>query len=154
MKDEVFAEILDGCFKQCQMMKDGSIEVQYLTTLVYTSNEFGPKSLAIMTKLLPGFVDFTFSTISEKGGFTRDIMCDIMKTISLKCKKLIKIKISNINLNHRDMVNGICTILKKSKMLQAIDFSWASLSPKSLSLISKNFDQRLKSLRSINMSYN
>ena len=52
MKDEVFAEILDGCFKQCQMMKDGSIEVQYLTTLVYTSNEFGPKSLAIMTKLL------------------------------------------------------------------------------------------------------
>lgn len=38
MKDEVFAEILEGCFKQCQMMQNGKIEVQYLTTLVYTGN--------------------------------------------------------------------------------------------------------------------
>ena len=119
MKDEVFAQILEGCFKQCQLKKSGEIEVQYLTTIVYSGNQFGPKSLEVLVKLLPNIVDFTFANISEKGGFNREIMGDIITTLSglYNDNKLIKIKISNINLNHKELVNGICQIIQNSKML-------------------------------------
>ena len=45
MKDDVFAEILQGCSGQSKMTHAGEVEIQYLTTVVYAFNDFGLKSL-------------------------------------------------------------------------------------------------------------
>ena len=45
MKDDVFAEILQGCVGQSKLTISGEVEIQYLSTIVYAFNDFGLKSL-------------------------------------------------------------------------------------------------------------
>jgi hypothetical protein len=82
MKDEVFAEILDGCYQQCQLNYEGEIEVQYLSTLIYNCNEFGPHSLKILKKLIPNLIELSFNNISESGGFNSKVLLSIVETIA------------------------------------------------------------------------
>lgn len=155
MLDEVFAQILEGCLKQCKLFQGtGLPEIQYLTTLVYTGNKFGPLSLEVLTKLLPGMIDLTIGGISESGGFNRDLLGKLVKNIADQAPKLMKLKIANIFMNYNEIVDNLCAILDASRVMQSIDFSWASLSAQALAKISKAFMARLKSLRTIDLSYN
>ena len=66
----------------------------------------------------------------------------------------MKLRISNMSLNNKSIINQIKTVIKKSKVLQLINLSWAQLSPENLADILKVIPDRLLSLRSLDLSYN
>ena len=58
MQDEVFALLLDGLYHQCELTATGQIKTQYISTLSYSFNEFGPLSVIALGRLLPNLVSF------------------------------------------------------------------------------------------------
>ena len=52
MKDEAYANLLEGCLRQ-SVMKGKIIGTQYLSNISYSCNEFGPKSLEVLGELVP-----------------------------------------------------------------------------------------------------
>ena len=108
----------------------------------------------MLTKLLPNLIDLTIGAIPESGGMNRETLGQLVRNIALHGSKLMKLKISNIFMNYNEVVESLCEILDKSRVIQSIDFSWASLSAVALAKISQAFMARLKSLRTIDLSYN
>jgi hypothetical protein len=154
MKDDTFAEILQGCVRQSKMTLAGEVQKQYLTTIVYSHNDFGRKSQDQLKILLPNLIEISFNILSESGGMSSSILQALMENISQKAKKLMKLRISGVYLNYQPVVRGICELLKNNTSLQSIDFSWGSLSPRALCQISECFKYRKSTLRNIDLSYN
>ena len=154
MKDEVFAEILDGCYKQCQFNQKGEIEVQYLTTIVYNQGEFGPHTLKILKKLTPNLIEISFNNISESGGFNSKVLLSAIETIAKEGKMLMKLRISNVFMNNQPIVDGLCEIIKNCDVLTTIDFSWSSIPTSKLVDLAEALMDRVYTMRSIDFSYN
>lgn len=132
MKDEVFAEILDGCHSQCSFNQKGEIEVQYLSTLIYNQGELGPHSLKVIKKLIPNLVELSFNNIAESGGFNSKVLLSIIECIAKEGKMLMKLRLSNVFMNNQPIVDGLCDIMRNCKVLTTIDFSWSSIPSKKL----------------------
>ena len=103
---------------QCKLYKSSGLpEIQYLTTLVYTGNKFGPLSLNVLKKLMPNLIDFTIGAIQESGGMNREILGGLIQSIATDGAKLMKLKISNIFMNFPEIIENLCKILDKSRVI-------------------------------------
>ena len=85
-----------------------------------------------------------------------DIIERLLSSIDQDASKIMKFKISNINLNcaSQKIVNKIINIIIISKNMISLDLSWGKLLPKDLLLISKSLSYRFEALRNLNLSYN
>ena len=154
MKDEVFSLILDGCYRQCEFNEGGQIKTQYLTTVNYSNNEMGPKSLASLKKLIPQLTNIQLHNVPFVNGFNHELLIQLTDELSYNTQMLMKIRISSINLNHRKIVDTLCQIITSTRVLQMINFSWAQFSCEHLSMIASCLCDRVLSLRSIDFSFN
>ena len=66
----------------------------------------------------------------------------------------MKLRISNISLNNPECIKNLCTTITKTKVLQLINFSWTSLTPEQMAMLSACLVERLLSMRTIDLSYN
>ena len=99
MKDEVFAQLLEGCYRQSEFRGE-VIRVQYLSNLSYSNNEFGPKSLEFLGKLIPSLANIQFHNIPFVSGFNHSLINDLLNKMTLNTQMLMKLRISNISLNN------------------------------------------------------
>ena len=85
-----------------------------------------------------------------------DIIERLLSSIDQDGSKMMKFKISNIDLNctRQTLVNKIINIIIMSKNMISLDLSWGKLRPKDLVLISKSLTFRFEVLRNLNLSYN
>ena len=154
MQDETFASILEGLYNQNDFTATGQVKTQYLSTLSYSYNEFGPKSLVALGKLLPNMVSFQINNISRKGGWSKSILMGVIDKCTLNPNTLMKLRISNVEMKNPYFCDSLCQIISNTKVLQQINFSWASFSMESMARLSECLMDRILSLRSIDFSYN
>lgn len=69
-------------------------------------------------------------------------------------KYLMKLSLTNINLNDQTTVDNLCILFKKKRHLQYLDLSKTCLKPKNLEKISLELMQAFRILRDLNLSYN
>ena len=94
--------------------------------------------------MLPHLLELTMNNICST---------DITQTIVESGPRLMKLKLSNINLN--SVTDTVCEILETgSPLLQAIDFSWSFLTPANLEIITYSILARKSTIRHLNLSYN
>ena len=153
MKDEAFANLLEGCLRQ-SVMKGKIIRTQYLSNISYSCNEFGPKSLEVLGKLVPQLTNIQFHNIPFVNGFNHSLLNDLLNKFTLNSNMLMKLRVSNINLCNTQAVETLCQIISNTKVLQLLNVSWARLSCQHLSMISARLIDRVLSLRSVDLSYN
>lgn len=99
-------------------------------------------------------VNFQFNNILKKGGWNNSILQSVIDKCTLNTSTLMKLRLSNVDMKSRHFADSICQILTNTRVLQQINFSWASLSMECLSQISSCLMDRILSLRSIDFSYN
>ena len=85
-----------------------------------------------------------------------DVIERLLSSIDQDASKIMKFKMSNIDLNcsSQKIVNKIINMIIISKNMISLDLSWGKLMPKDLLLISKSFSYRFEVLRNLNLSYN
>ena len=67
MTDDVFASILDGVLSQSMVDDEGTVQFQYLQTLMYSSNYIGFESMKRLVKLIPNMVELVLNNIGFVG---------------------------------------------------------------------------------------
>ena len=88
LSDIDFSEILEGIQTQGN----------YLQQLVYVNNYLGLKSINSLKQILPNIIDLQISNI--KGGICSKDMLELINTIDDKGTRIMKLKLSNVNLNY------------------------------------------------------
>ena len=111
-------------------------------------------SLESLGRLIPHMVSFQINNISRKGGWRKSILMGVIDKCTLNPDTLMKLRISNVEMKANYFCESLCQIISNSRVLQQINFSWASLSMESLAKISICLEDRILSLRSIDLSYN
>ena len=117
-----------------------------------------------LLKLIPNLVELVFNNITflgdrrtQHGDLTiQDILYCLIKAAGCAKSKLMKFKLSNINLHtqSQNLIKGICRTLENAQYLILLDLSWCKLAPKDLVLISVTMMEYCDSLRNLNLSYN
>lgn len=96
---------------------------------MYSNNTIGPKSIPKVVELVPNLIELVLNNIGDVG---KKSLCTLLSELVYNCRLLMRLKLSNINLNHSEIVNNICVIIETKSNLQYLDLSWGSLSPKLL----------------------
>ena len=68
--------------------------------------------------------------------------------------KLLKLKLSKMDLNNDDIVTLICETISFNKNMISLDLSYGKLTPGHLAKIAKTLADKAKCLRSLNLSNN
>ena len=114
----------------------------------------GRKSLEVLRKLIPQLTNIQLHNVPFVNGFNHELLIQLTDELSYNTQMLMKLRISSINLNHRQIVDTLCQIITSTRVLQMINFSWAQFSCEHLSMISSCLCDRVLSLRSIDFSFN
>ena len=69
-------------------------------------------------------------------------------------KRLMKIKLSNINLNNDKLIENLSDMMSNLRILQNFDISWSSITIKQMVTVTESLLNRQRSIRHINFSYN
>lgn len=80
-------------------------------------------------------------------------MIEIIEAI-LNSNSIIKVKISNEDLNDSEIIDKICECLERTQILSHLDLSWSNISGHNLALISQTLSLFPNKLRFLNLSYN
>jgi len=86
----------------------------------------GPKSAEIISKLVPLLREIQLN----------NVLCGqtqynkILASINATGIQLMKLKLSNINLNDNNIVNNLLELLGTREILMTLDLSWSKLTPK------------------------
>ena len=81
-------------------------------------------------------------------------MEDILHRAAYGSTKLMKLKVSNMNLRDDRIVKNICETLNYNKNIILLDVSWGKMLPKHLADLAEALAMKAKSLRNLNLSYN
>lgn len=67
---------------------------------------------------------------------------------------MLKIKMSDFDLGHDEVVEALVELIKEAPELTEFDFSWASLGPRHLAMLGETFSDNAWKIRQLNLSYN
>ena len=85
-------------------------------------------------------VEFVFSNLSIDHTASlrslHDLLNDIIDHIASNSNKLMKLKLSNMNLRNDTLVDSICRVIETNKLI-LFDVSWAKLRSKELNTIAE-----------------
>jgi hypothetical protein len=76
--------------------------------------------------------------INLQKGLSKTLMRELALTIANTSKKLMRLRLSKINLNdsillsESNIIESLCELFRNSDMLSYLDLSWTSLSPRHL----------------------
>ena len=82
-----------------------------------------------------------------------DLLNKVILAINKNCKKLMKLKISNMNLRNENFISNLCTVFCRNNLIY-LDVSWAKLKSKELNSIVYNLKKYGNDMRNLNLSYN
>ena len=86
----------------------------------------GPKSVEIITNLVPLLRELQIN----------NVLCGqtqynkILTSINTTGIQLMKLKLSNVNLNENKIVNNLVELLASREILMTLDISWSKLTPR------------------------
>lgn len=86
---------------------------------------------------MPNLIDLK---IQRAKGVTKSVVEDLMSSISMNGRRLLKLKISSVNINYSEPIETFCELIQKTQMLQTIELSWCCLSPKNLAKIAESLN--------------
>ena len=114
----------------------------------------GPKSVEIITNLVPLLRELQIN----------NVLCGqtqynkILTSINTTGIQLMKLKLSNVNLNENKIVNNLVELLASREILMTLDISWSKLTPRQLNKITQKLQDPdaypLRNIRNLNISYN
>ena len=111
------------------------------------------KLLPTICELVLNNVNFMGSRIHGVDYSNQDILYNIIESPR---RKIMKLKISNINLNlcSTKLVKNIINVIRISKNIIFIDLSWTKLLAYDLAKIAESLHYNSAVLRNLNLSYN
>jgi len=123
MSDESLNYVLQGILGQCLMNhQQGAepIKIQYLQSFIYSNNEMGLKSLKNMKAIIPHIFEFSLNNNFIEAGYdedgrlytTFDIVDEIISTLASKGTKLMKLKLTKMNLKNENTIEEIIETLR------------------------------------------
>ena len=89
-----------------------------------------------MVELVLNNIDFVNGKVDGQGRSGQDVLSEILYTLANDCSKMMKLKISEINLNNDEIINHICDSLAYNRNLIFVDLSYGNLTPRQLQLVS------------------
>lgn len=157
MTDDVLAPILDGIAGQT-LIDDATDEtIHPLFSFVYSNNQIGPKSLERLPLIQGNLLDLKLNNVKfwdSDGGFQALGRFVDFFARAEHAPYLMKLTLSNIDLSSHEVVESLLELIEGKEYLQAINFSWANLSPKSLVALATGISGLESNLRQINLGYN
>ena len=96
----------------------------------------------------------TFNNIPETPAFNREALFKLSSNIFQFGQVIMKLKLSNINLNSENVTYYLSEMITNNNILQLLDLSWACLNATNLEKITNALICRKQSIRHINFSYN
>lgn len=144
VSDENLALILKGIISQGDK----------LATFVYSQNEIGEKSLPLLIKLIPQLNEVHINNVKTKDN--KALMRTLFSKFFTDGKNLMKIKVSNVNLNDDFVVEEICKIFiaKFQKFVTYIELSACSFAPHQMAKMMEEIRFCHYNIRNLNLSYN
>lgn len=127
-----------------------------MNTFVYGNNELGPESIKMMARMFHRIRELQINHVSC---LIRDFN-SLLHSCIHNNMQLMKLKLSNVNLQDNQLVDQIIEVLKTKEFLTHLDLSWTRLNPKQLLKISEVLIDSsvipgpLTLLRNLNLSYN
>lgn len=116
MQDQQLAHILEGIDAQGAEIK----------TFANSNNEMGSKSMDVLVGLVGRLRELQLNNIlCGQSQYRR-----LLDSALLNGVQLMKLKLSNVNLNDNGLVDRLVELLKAREILTHLDLSWAKLSPK------------------------
>lgn len=107
-----------------------------------------------MVELVLNNLELVRGEIAGKEYSPRGLIESLLETLSAGSDKLMKLKISKIDLRSGEVVHHLSETLVRSPNLIALDLSYAGLLPSHLQQISLVLSQQCPTMRSLNLSYN
>ena len=114
----------------------------------------GEESMELILDMIPLLNEIHFSQL--KMDLNKDIMREMCSHFYSNGQSLMKLTLSNINLNDNKIIEDICNILssKYQKFVHHIELSWCSLTPKHLVGLVEEVRYCHENIRSLDLSYN
>jgi len=111
--------------------------------------------------LIPKLVELVLNNVDLVGGWAGEedyaaqrVLEEILHTTAYVSTKLMKLKVSNMNLRGDRIVRNVCETLNYNKNMILLDVSWGKMLPKHLADLAEALAMKSKSLRNLNLSYN
>ena len=105
--------------------------MQYLYQLIYSNNELGLKSLNNMKNLIPFLFELNLNNLRVNGGIfedeyyiSSDVIEEILRTTAFQGTKLMKLKITKMNLGYEGIINRLVETLFYNKNMITLDVSY------------------------------
>ena len=164
MSDQALAYILEGVKNQISQVnvtvvknkkeETKVVNQQHLHNFIYANNQFGEKSLEQLLELANDLCEIRLNNIQVS--FNSTIMGDLLDhMVNYSASPyLMKLALTNVNLNDDRTVGNLVDTLETKKYLQFLDLSWGGMTPRHLARVTDQMAEMFKQLREINLSYN
>lgn len=149
MTDDVFAELLAGATNQVKYVVTPGCDKppqrrQFLYTIVYSNNQFGPLALKQLQNVSSDLIDVRLNNCQVLGH--RSTLTELNEHLALRDTSpyLMKLALTNLDLSSDMVFESILEVLASKKHLQYVDVSWGTLGPRQLQRLSKQFNTMTK----------
>ena len=114
------------------------------------------KIIPHLFELVLNGIHFVVSRVNGKNYSLHDIMYRILLATTKSYTRMMKLKITNINLNtfNYDLVKILIDTTQVAKNMIFLDLSWTKLYPKDMAELAFYLADHGKSMRNLNLSYN
>ena len=159
--DQGLCKVLEGIQCQCVDEPCSGGFVQYLQSFVYSNNAFGVKSYQKLKTLTPKLLELAMNNVQFEGGYSegafqssQDLIESILKATAQEGAKLMKLKLTNMNLRFDKTISNLCEVLSNNRNMILLDVSCAQLLSKQLKALSLALAEEGDNMRNLNLSYN
>ena len=114
-----------------------------MQSLIYSNNGFGIKSLENIKHVLPHIFELSLNNLHFGGGLydgkllaCSQILEELLRLAVQNCFKLMKLKLTKMNLRGTTLMENLCETLQYNKNLIFLDVSLSQLRSKELKVLS------------------
>jgi len=153
LTDKAFSTILQGILAQKSQKGAKSMTMH---SLVYSKNELGDESLQKLQPLLRDIQELDLNQVQIKPGHLLAFLeaCGTSCTTRLAKLSLSRMNLGEVPISGHGLTSHLCELIGSCQLLRHLDLSWCSLTPKQLTLITKELLSKKEDMRSLNLSYN
>ena len=101
--------------------------------VVLKYGEFGPKSMHAFSRLIHSLTELQLTGLTN---LTKDLERELILGLSDHGFKIMKLRLTHMNLSDPETIDNLCEIIKTSSYLISLDLSWTHLTSKNLAVVS------------------